>query len=362
MGARAIALLLLMTYAAGAAAEDKGGSSGWLRQLADARFNVNAPGIDYPRFARFCVNVYNWGDRTFNTYDTAYVTGTGKNWKLMLRSHNWMQSYALIFNRDTRLRLRSNVYSDLGIHLSFMAVGVGLTRDANVLFGHTRHPRKTFNFNFVCALFSAGIDYSKTEGSTFITEFGDYRPSGARRLHRRFNEISQESLSGYLYYFFNHRRYSQGAAYNFSKYQLRSAGSWLAGVSVNHQRICMDFSGLPPEMTSHLPDLSTHYDFHYTDYDLMGGYGYNWVIRPRKWLVNATLLPSLGYKHTFEGTTSGRKDMFSLNGRAMFSVVYNHRNLFAALMGNAGGHVYFGNGYTFVNNNFSLSLTGGVRF
>ena len=32
----------------------------WVKQLMASNFNVNAPGINYPKFVRFCVNVYNW--------------------------------------------------------------------------------------------------------------------------------------------------------------------------------------------------------------------------------------------------------------------------------------------------------------
>lgn len=332
----------------------------WYRQLAASNFNLNRPGIRYPKFMRFCVKVYNWGDRTFNTYDTTYVVGTGKNWKAMVRSYNWNQSYVMHFSDRNYLRISSDIYSDLGVHLSFMAVGIGYTADANALFGHSTHPRHNFNFNFVCALFSAGINYSKATGGTRIKHFGDYDPG--HKLNYDFNDISQESLTGTLYYFFNHRKYAQGAAYNFSKYQLRSAGSWLIGFGFSNQRIKMDFSGLPKDMLSFLPSLKTSYNFRYTDYDVMGGYGHNWVLRPRKWLINLTALPSIGYKHSYEGTTEGRKDMFSANLRGLFSVVYNHRSLYAALIGNFEGHFYFTDGYTFYNSTNSISLLTGVRF
>lgn len=86
----------------------------WYKQLMNNNFRINDPRIRYPKFPKFCVDVYNWGDRTFNTYDTTYVVGTGKNWKAMLRSYNWMQSYAIYFSDKEHLRLISNPYSDLG--------------------------------------------------------------------------------------------------------------------------------------------------------------------------------------------------------------------------------------------------------
>ncbi len=362
----AILLILSSVAASGYAAEDsdslKFSELPWFKQLAKNNFDVNAPGINYPRFARFCLKVYNWGDKTFNTYDSTYVVGTGKNWKAMLRSYNWNDGFALYFNRKNYLYINSDIYSDLGAHLSFMAVSIGYAVDANAYFGGgSSGSRHNFNFNFVCALFSAGISSSKATGGTTINHFGDYSPESGR-LKYKFDDISQESLSGTIYYFFNHRKYSQGAAYNFSRYQLKSAGSWLSGFSFSNQRIKMDFSRLPDELTSHLPSLEKNYHFRYTDYDILGGYGYNWVLKPRKWLINGTIMPSVGYKHSYEGTTEGRRDMFSTNIRGNFSIVYNHRSLFAAMIGNYEGHFYFARGFTFYNSIASLSLVAGVRF
>lgn len=331
----------------------------WYRQLMENNFRINDPRINYPAFPKFCVDVYNWGDRTFNRYDTTYVVGTGKNWKVMTRSYNWMESYAMIFSPESYLRLRSNPYSDLGAYLCFMAVSVGYTGNMNAIAAGTKSKRNTFNFNFCCALFSATLNYSKTSGGARLTHFGDYPH---HNLNYKFDAISQKTLSGAVYYFFNHRRYSQAAAYSFSKYQLKSAGTWLGGLSFSHQRIDMDFSELPDDMMSHLPSLKPRYNFHYTDYDLLGGYAYNWVLKPRKWLINGTVMPSIGYKHAYEGTTDGHRNMFSLNGRAMVSGVYNHRSLFAALQANFEGHFFFTSDYTFFNSIESISLVVGARF
>ena len=56
-------------------------SGNWIKQLVDNGFKLHDPSINYPRFARFCLKVYDWGDRTFNSYDSTYVVSTGKNWK-----------------------------------------------------------------------------------------------------------------------------------------------------------------------------------------------------------------------------------------------------------------------------------------
>ncbi len=334
----------------------------WLDRLINSGFHINDPRIRYPKFAQFCVNVYNWGDRTFNSYDPDYVVGTGKNWKVIGKSYNWAQSYMLTFTKSTSIRMISDLYSDVGAHLCFMAVSVGYDFNANELVGNPVSNRTNFEFNFTCALFAANYQRSSTKGGAHVTKFGKFKPSQGQSLDFNFDGVNQESTVWDLYYFFNHRKYSQAAAYCYSKYQLKSAGSMIAGFNYTHQEISLDFSQLPADMLAYLPGDHDYYNFRYTDYDLMVGYAYNCVMKPRKWLFNVTVLPSIGYKHSYEDSTEGRKDMFSTNVKMMLSFVYNHRSLFSSLSVRFDGRAYYGNGYTFFNSNESLTFNIGARF
>ncbi len=334
----------------------------WYRQLIDNGGRINDPGINYPKFPRFVVNVYNWGDRVFNSYDSAYVVGTGRNWKVMLKNYAWMESYMLLFSPRTRdmLHIRSEIYNDVGVYLSFMALSVGYTAKVNTLLGRPGRNRENLNFNFTSSRIYGSFDYSSTTGDTYITHFGKY--NGGKRMSYNFNDIRHNSYIGQLYYFINNKRYSQAAAYCFSKYQLKSAGSAIVGLSVNHQRIDMDFSSLPQDMKSYLPSLEDIYRFRYTDYCAVGGYGYNFAIRPRRWLVNVTGLQSLGYRHSYSGSTHGDRDIVASNLSLRFALLYNHKAFFATLTGNVNASFYFNSKYAFSNSIESLSLIVGARF
>jgi hypothetical protein len=219
--------------------------------------------------------------------------------------------------------------------------------------------RKTFEFNFSCALFSASFNYRSTTGGTTIRHFGDY--NDGHHISYDIDDITQKTISGEAYYFFNHARYSQAAAYKFSKYQLRSSGSWIVGVDMAYRNLNIDFSSLPDDMRATLPDLQTRYCFSYADYDVLGGYAYNWVFRP-KWVFNVTALPSIGYKHSYEDATDGSKDLFAANMKLRLALTYNHRALFLSLQGRADGHFYTTKGYSFIDSTESLALTVGARF
>lgn len=332
----------------------------WIGQLIDNGFHINDPAIRYPKFARFCLKLYNWGDRTFNSYDSDYVVSTGKNWKLFAQNDTWMESYALLFRDRSYVRIQSQLYDDLGANISFMAVSLGYTVNARTLFQHTRESRSRFSFNFVCALFAANLYWSSNDGGAKITHFGKYEP--IRKHHLDFQDVHSKSFSVNGFYIFNHRKYSHAAAYCYSKYQLKNAGSWLLGVAYNNQNIDMDFNGLPQEMLEYIPIEQRKFVFDYREIALMGGYGYSWALKPRIWLLNLSVLPSIGYRHSYEDATDSRKDMVSANFRMMFSAVYNHKALYAALNGNVIAHFYFGDRYTFANTSELLHFTVGMRF
>lgn len=337
-------------------------STRWVKQLIDNKFQINDPEVDYPKFPRFLRNVYNWGDRTFNSYDTTYVVGTGKNWKFYGRNRNWIDGYSLYFNDSEnggRVDMFSDIRADVGAYLCFMAVNVGYEWNINDIFTGTKDQRRMFDFSFTCALFSAELNYQSTKGGTTIYRFGDYDPGYSLRY--KISGVSNKSFSVNAYYFFNHRKYSQAAAYCFSKYQRKSAGSWILGFGYTRQKIMMDFSDLPVEMMMALPELSPNYRFHYTDYCLVGGYAYNCVM-PHNWLFNVTFMPSVGYKRSEVPETNGRRNMLALGASLRLSMTYNHKALFTNAQLRLSENTYSSDNYTFFNYLGVASLTVGVRF
>ena len=43
----------------------------WWRALKHGKVNFNDSTMGYPKFVMFCYRTYVWGDRTFNSYDSA---------------------------------------------------------------------------------------------------------------------------------------------------------------------------------------------------------------------------------------------------------------------------------------------------
>lgn len=338
----------------------------WVQQLWQARFQINDPRIHYPKFANFCRKVYNWGDRTFNSYDTAYVVGTGKKWKAIVSSNNWMQGYGYLFDLSNRhsetgnVTLRSNINVDLGVSLNFMAVGVSHTWNVNTWMKGPGTPRSAWRYSFTCALFSAEVTTLSTSGNTIIDRFGKFNEG--RKIHYSFDDVRQQSITFQGYYFFNHRKYSQAAAYSFSKYQLRNAGTWLLGVRYSKQDIEMDFGTLPAEMLAFKPEgLPLKPEFRYHEFALAGGYAYN-VVMPHHWLFNITATPALGYRRSLMSgqRTFGQMVVTGMTGS--FALTYNHRALFLSLQGTGNMSFVFDSNYSFFAAREGINALIGIRF
>ena len=93
----------------------------WKIAALSGKLDLKDKSIRYPKFIRWAVDVYNWGDKTFNTYDTAYVVGTGKKWKLQVKQDNWLDFYHLKQPDNLRIGMASDIAPNIGASISYMA-------------------------------------------------------------------------------------------------------------------------------------------------------------------------------------------------------------------------------------------------
>jgi hypothetical protein len=324
----------------------------WWRALKHGKVNFNDSTMGYPKFLKFCYKTYVWGDRAFNSYDSAYVVGTGKNWKLILKSENWIDRYIGKPTKDIKMIMGSNLVSNIGVSLSFMAVSVGYSFS---LTGGGKSSKKA-DFSFTCARFTADAYYWENRNDMNVIYKHDNSDKGRQKMRQ--SGLERKAMGLTAYYFFNNRRYAQAAAYCYSKYQKRSAGSWLAGISLQHYDVKFNIDQLPEQAQSYIPDPSAAPRILYNDYCLLVGYGHNWVLG-RKWLFNLTLTPYLGYRYNILEENPGA---FSLNLRGRMGLVYNHKQFFAGLQGYSDHHRYKNNNSHLFNTYMTFSILGGIRF
>lgn len=330
----------------------------WWRAMKHGKVNFKDSTMGYPKFVMFCYKTYMWGDKAFNSYDSAYVKHTGKNWKLILKSDNWLDSYIGTPFKDTKMIMNSNLVSNIGVSLSFMAVSVGYSVSVSNLI-HGGKLSNKFDFSFTCARFTADAYYWENKNEVNVI-FKDENLDDDRHKFRM-SGITRKAMGLSAYYFFNNRRYAQAAAYCFSKYQRRNAGSWLAGVSLQHYDVKFDVDRLPEDARVYIPSQEAAPRILYNDYCLLFGYGHNWVLG-RKWLLNLTITPYIGYRYNILPGPGQKQSDISLNLRGRIGAVYNHKQFFVGLQGYADHHRYEVKDSRLINSMLEFTALAGIRF
>lgn len=315
---------------------------------------------EWGKFPRFCVNTYRWGDKFFNGYDTAYVKGSGYKFNIKLPVECWGDSYRFILPNNTYIRMDSEPTTTAGVYLTYLAVSVGYDVNISKNFGSPDRSRQRFRFGFNCMLFAAELYYMKNDIGTTIKRFGERRY--LTPLNVPFNGINNTTWGVDAYYFFNHKKYSEAASFNFSRLQQKSQGSFYSGISIYTQNLDFNFSALSPELKSKLPSDWTdyHYKVNTHNYAIRFGYGYNWVFAP-KWVLGVSVSPIVGLRKGFVNSDF-EKYSVSFYTRAKLSVVWNSNRWFAGIVGKLDGAMVNEQKTTYVSALFSGQAVIGWRF
>ncbi len=317
---------------------------------------------EWGKFPRFCVNVYRWGDKFFNSYDSAYVQGSGKRWNIKLKGDSWLDLYDFKFATDGyRMAMVSRPSTTAGFYLTYMAVSVGYDMNVSKYFGGSTEARKRFNAQFNCSLFAAEYSFNTNNIGTTIVRMGP--PGASAHTHIDFRGIDTNSWYVSLYYFFNHKRYSQGAAFYYSKIQTRSSGTLYAGLQMSGQQFNFDFSELSTEDQPRLPEAwNKHYSVRNKNYGLQIGYAYNWVFH-RGWVLGVSVAPVAGLRKGYINIPGENGNSFFLSGQMRTSVIYNlKRKWFFGLVGRANSDMIYDKEHSLIASNLSFEASVGFRF
>lgn len=314
------------------------------------------------KFPRFCVDVYRWGDGFFNGYDTAYVVGTGYKFNAKLLQDSWIDNYKFYFPEDVSMSTHSDPSTSVGFRLGYLAVSVGYDKNISRFFGGPEtNRREQFSAGFNCSLFTFNMFIYDNTGGQKIYSFG---PKGNRYdPDIEFDGLRSKAFGFEAYYFFNHKKYSQAAAFRFSRVQIKSQGSAFAGVNFENQSFDFDFGGLPPNMKDVLPSTWTDYQYHANtkNISLKGGYGYNWVFAP-KWVVGVSESPSAGIRVAKGNNGIKTKVLPIFANDVQLSVVWNNKQWFAGAMGQWTTSLLTEKGASFQPSHITGSFHVGYRF
>ncbi len=280
------------------------------------------------KFPRFVVNTYRWGDKFFNGYDTTYVRSTGYKFSAKITTESWLDGYSFRLPNKTGIFMRSDPLTSVGVYLTYLAVSAGYDINVSKLFGGADQSRKRLRFGFNCMLFAAEAYLISNNVGTTLKKFGP-----EHHLNLPFDAIDNSTWGVDAYYFFNHKRYSEAASFNYSRLQQKSQGAFYTGFSIYSQRLRFDFSGLPEELKTILPSHWNNYIYQVNthNYALRFGYGYNWVFAP-KWVLGVSESPIIGVRKGYVNSDISKVSL-SLYNRMKLSVVWNNGPWFAGVTG-----------------------------
>lgn len=325
-------------------------------------FGLNLDSIAaWGKFPRFCVNTYRWGDRFFNTYDSLYVQGTGKKFNLKVKVDSWSDLYNFRLDDGYKMEMLSNPSSTLGFHLTYMAVSAGYDMNIGKYFNGGERARKRFRFQFSCSLFTFEYYTISNDIGTSIKRMG--YEGATHKVDIPFKGINTSSWGINLFYFFNHKKYSQAAAFNYSKLQMRSQGSFFAGLSFSGDRYNFDFWDLEPADRPNLPPAwSYYYMVKNRNYAFKLGYAYNWVFH-RGWVVGFLEAPIVGLRKGYINDPTKERSSFGMSNQMRLSIIYNYKTKwFFGGIANWDMALIYDREHTLMANNLSFEASAGFRF
>ena len=263
-----------------------------------------------PWFGKRLVNKLN--TKYFTTkYDTNYVARPKEKWLIRLlgnQTGNYIHAKGTVHDVYSKYDLHTKTNYTVGVEVNYCDVAATLSINPAKIGGS--YNDYEFNFEYHGQMISFDINYLRATSLTGDIKLGNMDHLDEEGL--RMNVVNASA-----YYIFNNRKFSYPAALFQNYYQLRSAGSWLAGLTVQIGSI-----KTTDELKARSP-LAPEVHLTFENVAIGGGYGYNLVLGKRsQWLLHFSALPSfVVYKH----------NRLTVNGEEMkdhglcFNMLFNER-------------------------------------
>ena len=244
-------------------------------------------------------------------YDTNYVARPKEKWLLRLlgnQTGNYIHAKGTVHDVYSKYDLHTKTNYTMGLEVNYCDIAATFSINPAKIGGD--YNDYEFNFEYHGQMISFDINYLRATSLTGDIKLGNMDHLDEEGL--RMNVVNASA-----YYIFNNRKFSYPAALFQNYYQLRSAGSWLAGLTVQSGSI-----KTTDELKERNP-LAPEVHLTFANVALGGGYGYNFVFGQRsQWLLHLSVLPSfVVYKH----------NRLTVNGDEMkdhglcFNMLFNER-------------------------------------
>ena len=220
-------------------------------------------------------------------YDTNYVVRPKEKWLLRFLGNyagNYIHAKGTVNNVYSKYDLHTRRNTSVSLEVNYCDLAIALTLNPDKLRGI--YDDYELNLEYHGNMISLDFNYLRATSLT-----GDIRLGNIDHLNE--NALRMNIVNASAYYVFNHRKFSYPAALYQNYYQRRSAGSWLAGLSVQAGSV-----KTTAELKERNP-LAPEVHLKFANVALGGGYGYNLVLgKHSQWLLHLSVIPSfVVYKH-----------------------------------------------------------------
>jgi hypothetical protein len=308
------------------------------------------------------VSTAKWVDNALYSSDTGYVKIIPCKYMVMITNPNWLDFYSFEMRNKTNILLQSDLCYNLGFNLGYKSISLGYSFNLTDVFTGKPVRNKEWDFQISSSRFSVDLYYMNNNGQTNISGYKD--STGIHTISEPFDGLKIKSFEADIYYYFNSYRYSNAAAYSnvYMNQQIKSAGSFITGISYAMHDVFFDFTKLSIEKQFlYIEELGTQRIL-YRSYCLNLGYGYNLAFSKR-WLANLTCVPAVGVNvYQKNSTTPSPNNQFSLNSKMKAALVYNKPNYFVGLSCYYYSNWYFTDNYTLINSMGTFNVFFGLRF
>ena len=244
-------------------------------------------------------------------YDTSYVARPKEKWLFRLlgnQTGNYIHAKGTVNDVYSRYDLHTKTNYTVGLEVNYCDIAATLSLNPAKIGGD--YNDYEFNFEYHGQKISFDISYLRATSLA-----GDIKLRDIDHLDEDGLRMNEFNISAY--YVFNDKRFSFPAALFQNYYQLRSAGSWLAGLSFQSGSI-----RTTDELKARSP-MAPEVHLTFANVALGGGYGYNFVLGHRsQWLLHLSAMPSaVLYKHN--RLTVNEHEL--KDHRLCFNMIFNER-------------------------------------
>jgi hypothetical protein len=221
---------------------------------------------------------------------------------------NYIYAKGTVNNAYSKYDLHTKTNNTLSLEVNYCDIAASISINPAKISGD--YNDYEFNFEYHGQKFSFDISYLRATSLSGDIKYGDID-------HLDKDGLRMNVVNASVYYVFNNRKFSYPAAMLQNYYQLRSAGSWLAGVSFQAGSIKST-----QELKERSP-LAPDVHLKFVNVALGGGYGYNFVFgKHSQWLLHLSAIPSfVVFKHNRLTVNDNEKKDHGL----CFNMIFNER-------------------------------------